>query len=158
MSEAKKRGPWRRQWPLRGKMGREKIQVIRITKEHFRRVNIYYSRLSGLQFWRTRKFPCCTLPPLVTPKPLVKLVMHLRKLEFSLQCEGEWVAYLSRVKTVEENDVPELSENQGPGSGRRSGCSVVSSRGDMLPSPSLYCSPSMHDRPINWEISCWSKE
>lgn len=141
MSEAKKRGPWRRQWPLRGKMGREKIQVTRITKEHFRRVNIYYSRLRGLQFWRTRKFPGCTLPPLVTPKPLVELVMHLRKLEFSLQCEGEWVAYLSRVKMLRQIMSQSWVKIRDLGSGRRSGCSVVYSRVNMLPSPSLYARP-----------------
>ena len=36
----------------------------------------------------------------MTPKPLVKLIMHLRMLEFFPKCEGEWVAYLERVKGI----------------------------------------------------------
>ena len=38
----------------------------------------------------------------MTPKPLVKLIMHLRMLEFFPKCEGEWVAYLGRVKGIEK--------------------------------------------------------
>lgn len=30
-------------------------------------------------------FPYCMLPPSMTPKPLVKLIMHLRMLEFFSQ-------------------------------------------------------------------------
>lgn len=85
ISEAKKRGPWGRQRQLRDKICREKIQMTRITEEYFRNVNAYYSRLCCLQFRKIRKFPCCTLLPSMTPKPLVKLIMHLRMLEFFSQ-------------------------------------------------------------------------
>ena len=73
-----------------------------ITEEYFRNVNAYYSRLCCLQFRKIRKFPCCTLLPSMTPKPLVKIIMHLRMLEFFPKCEGEWVAYLGRVKGIEK--------------------------------------------------------
>ena len=102
ISEAKKRGPWGRQRQLRDKICREKIQMTRITEEYFRNVNVYYSRLCCLQFRKIRKFPCCTLLLSMTPKPLVKLIMHLRMLEFFPKCEGEWVAYLGRVKGIEK--------------------------------------------------------
>ena len=92
----------------------------------------------------------------MTPKPLVKLIMHLRMLEFFPKCEGEWVAYLERVKGIGKKKYSERSENQGPGDSRMSGCSVVCSRADILLSAGLYC--SLHNRPINWEIKRWGKE
>ena len=157
ISEAKKRGPWGRQRQLRDKICREKIQMTRITEEYFRNVNVYYSRLCCLQFRKIRKFPCCTLLPSMTPKPLVKLIMHLRMLEFFPKCEGEWVAYLGRVKGIEKKkkNSSERSENQGPGDSRISGCSVVCSRVDIWLSSSLYC--SLHNRPITEGMTWFGK-
>ena len=89
----------------------------------------------------------------MTPKPLIKLIMHLRMLELSPKCEGEWVTNLGSVKGTEKKkkDSSEQSENQGLGDSRISGCSMVYSRVDILLSSSLYCSP--HNRPVSEEMT-----
>lgn len=73
MSEAQKRGPRRKQQPPRGKMAREEThgQDNQGTLcETY--CLLFKTKLSPI--WRIRDLPHCSLPPLVIPKPLVKLV------------------------------------------------------------------------------------